>query len=493
MLSTDRNGVLAMLFLLLALPLGVFLAGTVPLGHVADEPAHLLRADGLLYGDFIGHRVPVTLPNGRQTVASGVRADMALLSVVTLPIRTVDPVPQTITAEMVQRARAVSWTGHQTFVNLSYTASYMPLFYLPAAIALGVAKLVGIAPFQAFIAARLANLLCFAAMGSAALLFARRGQIVMFWALAVPMTLNVAASASQDGLLIASSVLAAALITRASEGAALRAVSRSPWYWTAAGLIACVATVKPPYLPLAAMLLLPLPIEGDRRASWHEFGRRAAAIALVSLPVFGWTWLAIHHASVPRMLDSYEAGPLWPGPRPAIFEYADVAAQLRVLLAAPTRFVTLPLLHLWNDKAMPSEIIGVLGWLNLVLPRTLYLLWTIALVAAIFGDCVGAKDSTASRFRWAELPLLLGAAVAAIFGIYISQYLIWTPVGMPWIGGPQGRYLLPLFPVLALALPRLGLPGGAGLRHALLALPLAAAAADVLMLPRVVVGFYYLS
>jgi hypothetical protein len=493
LLRTNRNGALAMLFLFLTLPIGVFLAGTVPLGHVADETAHLLRADGLLYGGIIGHREPVTLPDGRRVVASGVPADMALLSVVTLPIRPVDPAPQAITAEMVQRARAVSWPDHPTFVNLSYTASYMPLFYLPAAIALGVAKLVGIAPFQAFIAARLANLLCFAGMGSAALLVARRGQIVMFWTLAVPMTLNLAASASQDGLLIASSVLAAALISRASEDAALRAVSRSPWYWTAAVLIACVATVKPPYLPLAAMLLLPLPIDGDRRPSWHEFGRRAVAIVLVCLPVFGWTWLAIHHASVPRMLDPYEAGPLWPGPRPAVFENADVAAQLRVLMAAPTRFFTLPLLHLWYDNAMPSEIIGVLGWLNLALPHMLYVLWTVALVAAIVGDCVGPTDTTGTQVRWAEFALLLGTAVAAIFGIYISQYLIWTPVGMPWIGGPQGRYLLPLFPLLALALPRLGLPGGARLRRALLALPLAAAAANVLMLPRLIVGFYYLS
>lgn len=315
----------------------------------------------------------------------------------------------------------------------------------------------------------------------------------MFWTLAVPMTFNVAASASQDGLLIASSVLAAALITRASEDAALRVVSRSPWYWTASGLIACVATVKPPYLLLAAMLLLPLPIEGDRRSSWHEFGRRAAAIVLVRLPVFGWTWLAIHHASVPRMLDPYEAGPLWPGPRPAVFENADVAAQLRMLMAALTRFFTLPLLHLWYDNAMPSEIIGVLGWLNLALPHMPYVLWTVALVAAIVGDCVRPADTTGPQVRWAEFALLLGVAVTAIFGIYISQYLIWTPVGMPWIGGPQGRYLLPLFPLLALALPRLGLPGGAGLRHGLLPLPLAAAAANVLMLPRLIVGFYYLS
>ena len=75
-------------------------------------------------------------------------------------------------------------------------------------------------------------------------------------------------------------------------------------------------------------------------------------------------------------------------------------------------------------------------------------------------------------------------------GIYLSQYLTWSRVGAELVDGPQGRYFLPLLPVLALALPGLGdLPR---LRAALTALPVAACVAGAAILPSILVRFYYL-
>ena len=51
---------LALLFLICALSTGVRLALVTPMGQVADEPAHIARADGLLYGQILGHRRTVT-------------------------------------------------------------------------------------------------------------------------------------------------------------------------------------------------------------------------------------------------------------------------------------------------------------------------------------------------------------------------------------------------------------------------------------------------
>ncbi len=481
-----------MLFVVLALPLGVFLAVSVPLGHVADEPGHLLRADGLLYGGIIGHREPITLPDGKQVIKPGMRADLALLSVVKLPIRPMDPAPPVVTAEMDRQTRAVTWDARPAFIDLGIIAGYMPLFYVPAALALGGAKLVGLAPYQAFIAARVANLLCFTAMGVVSLLAARRGRALMLLTLTVPMTLNLAASASQDGLLIACAVLAAALVTRAAATGASRPVSRAPCYWAAAACIAAVATAKPPYLPMAAMLLLPLPAAGQWRAERAELWRRLAVVVLVALPAFGWAWLNVHYASVAELRAPYEAGPLWSGPRPAIFDRTDMAAQLGILLEVPTRFVTLPVMTILHDASIPPRFIGVLGWLNFPLPGALYRLWAAALAAAVIADCIGTKGTAEPGARWLEPPFLAGAAFLAVLTIYISQYLVWTDVGLDRVVGPQGRYFLPLVPLLALALPRLGVRGGASLRHALLLLPLAAAAADVLVLPRLIVRAYYL-
>ncbi|TXM95614.1 hypothetical protein FV219_17995, partial [Methylobacterium sp. WL122] len=62
-------------FLLLAMPLCLVLALAVPLGEVADEPSHLMRAASLAQGQLVGHRETITRPDGRAAIAAGVRVD----------------------------------------------------------------------------------------------------------------------------------------------------------------------------------------------------------------------------------------------------------------------------------------------------------------------------------------------------------------------------------------------------------------------------------
>ena len=74
-----------------------------------------------------------------------------------------------------------------------------------------------------------------------------------------------------------------------------------------------------------------------------------------------------------------------------------------------------------------------------------------------------------------------------MLGLYLLQYLFWTPVGHTEVQGVQGRYVLPILPLLALCLPAFNLKGGGRLRAALVVLPAAAVAAGVAVLPPVVV------
>lgn len=323
--------------------------------------------------------------------------------------------------------------------------------------------------------------------------------------LAVPMALSLAASFNQDCLIIAASALAAALITRCDDG------RRSPAYWAAAVLLALVIMVKPPYLPLAALLLLPLP------AAWADVLRagpararllgRVAVMVVVALPALAWTVFIQRGVALPVPRLAYEAGILWPGPRPAVFHGTDTAAQLHVLLAAPWRMLTL----VWHTLRVPGhfrglflESIGVLGWLDLRLPKAVYGAWTLALLAAAWADIrlragAGARRVACAawaRVRWTEVALMVFAAWAAVEGIFLSQYLTWTSVGMPAVDGPQGRYFLPLFPLFILALPRPAQAGpGEGVvqpPHPLAWLaPALAATVTLALLPGALTGAYY--
>jgi hypothetical protein len=83
---------------------------------------------------------------------------------------------------------------------------------------------------------------------------------------------------------------------------------------------------------------------------------------------------------------------------------------------------------------------------------------------------------------WPERLLLPAAALACLWLVILSQYATWTNVGESRVDGPQGRYLLPLVPMLILAFARLRPAAEPGRRWPVL-LPVAAAAVDVVAVP----------
>ncbi len=467
--------ILALLFILIALPTGALLAMLTPPGQVADEPAHVLRAGSLLHGQLIGRRTLFTMPDGIERLMGGVDADAALLSVME------GPGWPKLDRARIKRLRAICWQGTRQFYQVPNVAIYMPVFYVPSALGMAAAKLLGAGPYDAVQTGRLVNVLCVVLAGAAALLLARRGHALLFCTMTFPMTLSLAASFNQDGLLIVSCALAAALLTRTES-------RRS--YWTAAAILGCVVAVKLPYAPLLAALLLPLP---PPREWLRRDGllRRVGIALLVALPGVLWTWYALRNVSSPFMWPPYEAGPLWPGARPAPFDSTNPLAQLSVLLAEPLRALTVPWNTLSHDKGMLLSAVGVLGWLNLRLPEGMYTAWGFAVAAAVLCDLLAPKPREASG-RLGDMALMLLASALCVLGIYLSQYLTWTPVGKASVDGPSGRYLLPILPFLAIGLPQLALPFSTALRAACLVLPVAAAAIGVVVLPLVIVAEFYL-
>jgi hypothetical protein len=461
----------AVAFLIVAALIGPYLAFHIPPGHMPDEANHVARADSLLYGQVIGHR---ELVQGKLT--EGVFADEALQRVIAPPVNPALAQAQPLSPVQKWLATQVPWNTKPVFIDGGSVAGYMPLPYIPQALAIGLCRVAGFSPLLAFRAARMANLYCFLLLGGAALFWTTRGAALIFCTLMVPMTLSLAASCSQDGLLIAAAALAVACLTRAAETAA---PLRSKWYFTAAGLLALVAAAKPPYVPLAGLLLLPL------RFSAPVMRRQSMAVALAVLPALIWAAIEAHYAALPPLREAAEAGPLWPGSRPAVFSGPDVAAQMRVILAHPFLALKMPLVDMYGGSGhLLREAIGKLDYLCLALPAWLYTAWTVALASALAADICGRTPASRLRvpdFVYANLCVLLGGTA-----IGLALYLEWTPVGMPWIGGIQGRYLLPLVPVFALSLPRFSLRW-TGVFHIV---PVCVAAASALALPGILAAFY---
>jgi len=462
------------LFLLLAIPTALQLAFLIPLGHAPDELVHALRADSLLHGAWIGHREK---QGGRWV--SGLPANVALKGVPTMPVQPMLTAPQPQTEAMIRQSEAVTWYPRTLFIPTgSSVVAYEPLPYVPGALAIAITRLLGGSPALAFLAIRLANIACFAVIGALALTVARRGQATIACVLLLPMTLSLAASCSQDGLLIATAALACACLSRLP---CLATPARSPWFAAAAMLLTVLIASKPPYAPLALLLLLPL----SRQDLW----RRLAIAALVPLPALGWAVWGAAYVIQPPPLPPAEAGPLWPGARPAMFAGPDFAAQLRVLAAHPALAITLPVRSIWTQAdLLLHQLVGILDWLCILLPPGLYYLWFAALAASVLSNIVASPPLPRCPASWIDCALPLAAASLAAIAVGTALYVQWTPVGMPWIGGIQGRYFLPLIPALALAPPLWPRPRAS---LVLQSLPLAVAAIDLVWLPRIVAAFYH--
>ncbi len=445
-------------FALLGLPLCLLLAVLVPLGEVADESAHLLRAVALLDGQVVGHRETVTYSDGIARPAAGVTAD---------PVWEVLSRARPLAPDKVPVPEPMPAPGHPAFLPLYTIGTYFPAFYVPGALGIGLGQALGLTPAKAALLGRLANTAAYGALGLAALALARRGRTLLFGVLVVPMSLSLAASFNQDALMIAACALAAALLT-----------GDDPWRRRlAAVVIALVVLAKPPYAAIAAMLLVPLP---ERFWVSRLFWRRVGIAVLAVLPGVAWIVFATIHVATPVPRLAYEAGPLWSGPRPAPFLGTDTGAQVRILLEHPGLILTLPAQGLFAFKrvlVLATGAIGVFGWLDRLLPAIVYTTW----IAALVGLAILCGRSV--RLRWIDLALLVTAALLTAWLVALSQYLSWTHVGEARIDGPQGRYFLPLIPMLVLAVvPRPAAVLAPGLRWGLV-IGTAVAALDLVVVP----------
>jgi len=255
------------------------------------------------------------------------------------------------------------------------------------------------------------------------------------WALCLlllaPMPLAQAASLSADAPTNALAILFVAAVWRIlfAEG--------SPITRGNAVFLLLVSTLfgvtKPGYWPLATLVLL---IPGTRFGSGRKRWLFCTAVLTAALlPSLLWLLGA-------RTVEPVAATP---GTHPE--------EQLLFILRNPVGFTSIIFRTIsvaWMDYG--RTLVGVLGHLNIPLPGALYLIYPLALVAAALTDPRDPEDlSTLRRIA------LVGIFVACAACVFIMAYLGWNPVGARTISGVQGRYFVPVLPLLLLALPAFGM------------------------------------
>ena len=222
----------------------------------------------------------------------------------------------------------------------------------------------------------------------------------------LPMTLFMFASFSPDAMTIGVTFVAVAL-----------ALAGSPWIIAAT---VALALCKP-------YLLVPLLVLGSRR-------RWIAALTVGAVAAGGYLASLFAKTTATFM-------------RPDV----DPHAQIELIKHHPLHaagIVAADLAH--HAVAYVQQMIGTLGWLNVPLPSAV----TMAVVAllVLVALMAGPRLSAMQRLFAAVI------AIASIVTVELSEYISWTAVGANVIEGVQGRYFIPIAPLLLVSISRPSVP-----------------------------------
>lgn len=418
-----RSLPLDVVYLVLATPLLLAMIYIQPPFQSPDEPSHYFRAVQLSHGEVM----PTFVSNSYRP-AAGAAIEPAAIGLVRYhcPLRNwFCPRSPRPPASAIFARDALAQSEPREITSFSNTVIYLPIAHALPAAAIAVARGLALPPLAWMYAGRLANVLF--ALGATwlalRLLRGRNAALPAFAIATLPMTLHLEPTLSADVGTISCGLLLLATCVRLLDA------ERAPWLWPVLALASpFAAAAKLAYLPLA---IVPPAIAMISRAPRSVIvGTLLIAAATIMLTI-GWSTM-VHAYVFPQTPNPYVDIP----GQTAFLREHPVAGARNLLVSMATQAPKL-LIQLGGRQISSHPM--QLPWLLIVPP-------VLALVAAL---AVSGTRQTPRLLRLFVL-LVLAACTSATF---LFLYLQDTPVGAAQVRGYQGRYLLPIIPFLALALP----------------------------------------
>ncbi|HKR47017.1 MAG TPA: DUF2142 domain-containing protein [Paraburkholderia sp.] len=420
---------LSWLYVCYAVPIGLFLILATPPFQTPDSINHFFRAIQISEGHFLSERAGNT--SGGPIDESVVGFTDIFFPMAARPAVKFD-------ASMAARAAGRKWGGNKRVVEFPGTAIYPAYAYLPQVVTIGIARAIGVSVPATYRLTCIVDLLVSIALTVAALLLARRTALWIFAVALLPSTLMLYSSVSQEVLLVPVCFLLIAALDRALDER--KPVERAPLFGVVLVAVACI-TARPPYVGLLLLLFCPalvmVRVHNDGPNTDRHYGAERRIV---------WLFAAVLACSAVIVMSSRSAWAPVPPPR-------SEAGQIAWLLHNPLEIGRVAWTTLRQNGVFYFEsMIGVLGWLDTHMHKDYYRasgVMGLALVAVTLLERRGAVRAIRPADRLI-VALALLTSIAMIFG---ALYVSWTPVGRRVVDGVQGRYFLPLLPLLALLLP----------------------------------------
>lgn len=423
--SRGDYAVLPPLFLALGGILGLLFALVMPPLQVPDERGHFSRIFAISEG--------TCMSPAEQSIPQAIQQLSALFP---SPLQTNRPVR----FEEYRRLMQMGWmnAGQVTYMNQN-TGIYSCAPYLAPALGIALAKFLSQPAIVLFYSARLANLAFYLAAVYLALLLMPFGRPMLFCLALMPMTLHQAASVSADSATIASSFLLFACILYLAFDPGVSSVSNLSLFLLGILLLFTTLCKFNPWFVLLVFLIPAERFGSGKKRLW-------SAVALLGLVLLvSAAWQALDR----RNILTFQAIKAADG--------IDIGENARFILHHPSRFLAAATGSLRQlGAAYATEFVGYFGAISIPLPQ-----W---LVNTYIGLLLATGLLCGPRFRMPLANRLICAGVIA--GSVVSIFaLLWTfelsraclakeltdahPCVAP---GIQGRYFIPLAPLLILVL-----------------------------------------
>lgn len=323
-------------------------------------------------------------------------------------------------------AQEISEDEKKVIVDLSTTSLYNPIVYIPQVVGTIVADIFTDRPLIMMYFARLFNLIFSVIILYLAIKIIPFGKRIMLLLTCIPVAAAGFASMSPDAMTIAIAYLLIAYILKLIDEKDKKISFKDKCIVGILSII--IALCKIVYLPLAGLILL---LPKEKYNSKKEYIVTNVVIMGVAI-LSNFLWLGI---SSQYLVEYKDGSPLIKSKK--ILE--NPVEYIQIFFASINIYMSLDIDQLFGCGVGGDLYIQLYS----LLPVIIFLIY-------IFESITDNKmKKQFNAFQKTIITLIILAIIALIF---TSLYIQWTPINSPYILGVQGRYFLPILPLISLLL-----------------------------------------
>jgi uncharacterized membrane protein len=401
--------------IVIALVLGILFSVVNPLIRVYDESGHFYRAYVLAHGDWVskdarqeneyGGYIPRTL-DGDSTIKKEFQDDL---------YRPFDNWKELNVAP----SKEVEW---YPFPN---TSSYSPINYIPSALAIAIGGVFHARNVTLLMGARILSLIFYTVAIAIALELLRKNQFQkLFFAIALlPSSLLAATQITADTMVNSVLIIFSALIIKnITDRESFTGIDSILLLLTGIS----VPLLKQAYTPLLLLLFI---VTLPRLKKKVSLAIRSVVAIAGFLGIYIWMKLVPGVIEATRQMNPVTKG-------------TSTHEQMYFIKNNLPKMIKVAI----NTLVVNGDgyIKGLVGLPSGFLPVPVAVVSTFCMICVIYFAIRGVKTNR-NLFYNSSVILVCLASIALIFG---GLYIDWTPIGSNIVDGVQGRYFLPLLPLL---------------------------------------------